>query len=61
MEYKKKERLLVIETFNDEIDEIKKKLDNNVEIDEIKSNLNDLKTEFSNTVDWLWDYDNELS
>ena len=61
MEYRKKERLLVIETFNQEIEEIKEKLDNNVEINEIKSNLNDLKTEFSNTVDWLWDYDNELS
>ena len=61
MEYRKKERLLVIETFNQEIEEIKQKLDNNVEINEIKSNLNDLKTEFKNTIDWLWDYDNELN
>ena len=61
MEYRKKERLLVIETFNQEIEEIKEKLDNNVEINEIKSNLNDLKTEFKNTIDWLWDYDNELN
>jgi hypothetical protein len=61
MEYKKKERLLVTKTFNEDIEEIKKKLDNNVEINEIKSNLNDLKIEFSNTIDWLWDYDNELS
>jgi|DEB0MinimDraft_6_1074348.scaffolds.fasta_scaffold186761_1 DNA-binding transcriptional regulator GbsR (MarR family) len=61
MEYKKKERLLVTKTFNEDIEEIKKKLDNNVEINEIKSNLNDLKTEFKNTIDWLWDYDNELS
>jgi len=61
MEYRKKERLLVIETFNQEIEDIKEKLDNNVEINEIKSNLNDLKTEFKNTIDWLWDYDNELN
>jgi hypothetical protein len=61
MEYKKKERLLVTKTFNEDIEEIKKKLDNNVQINEIKSNLNDLKTEFKNTIDWLWDYDNELS
>lgn len=61
MEYRKKERLLVIETFNQEIEEIKEKLDNNVKINEIKSNLNDLKTEFKNTIDWLWDYDNELN
>jgi len=61
MEYKKKERLLVTKTFNEDIEEIKKKLDNNVQINEIKSNLNDLKIEFSNTIDWLWDYDNELS
>ena len=61
MEYRKKERLLVIETFNQEIEDIKEKLDNNIEINEIKSNLNDLKTEFKNTIDWLWDYDNELN
>ena len=61
MEYKKKERLLVTKTFNEDIEEIKKKLDNNVQINEITSNLNDLKIEFSNPIDWLWDYDNELS